>query len=179
MGKIGVNSTSEKINYDICINQAEIFELASLHGYDMKIFTEQYMNSNFCNKSYDKVWSLYHNTHKEECLYEIETELDHLLRKRQDEKIFNHDVAWWIGFTYRQLCIETGLSSMEIIKTVSFDELCIAYPGLHTIDKEYATDIICEKHNLRKISDEVERINNSIDSSSSSSLDYSPKKPGE
>ena len=30
-------------------------------------------------------------------------------------------------------------------------ELIDCYPGLHTVDEEYATDIICEKHRLQKM----------------------------
>lgn len=63
---------------------------------------------------------------------------------------FDEDVAAWIGFTYRQLYIETEVNSSRLVTVVSFQTLCDYYAGLHTIDIEDATDIICRDFNIDK-----------------------------
>lgn len=150
MGKIGSNSVAEALNYDICKNQGEIYEIAAKQGYNMLLFSKQYLNSDFCNKSFDKIWSLYHFTDAKECLYEIDKNIT-ISPNKKSSTIFNSDVAWWIGFTYKQLQIETGKTSKELSEIIPFEELCSCYSGLHTVDEDSATDEICKKHNLAKI----------------------------
>ena len=149
MRKIGSNTIEEVLNYDICINQGEIYEIAAEQGYDMPLFSKQYLNSDFCNKSFDKIWSLYHFADAKECLYEINKDIT-IFPNKESSMVFNPDVAWWIGFTYRQLQIETGKSSKTLSEIIPFEELCSCYAGLHTIDEEWATDMICKKHKLIK-----------------------------
>lgn len=155
MRKIGSNTIEERLNYKICSNQGKIYEFASEQGYDMSIFSKYYLNSNFCNNSFDKNWSLYHLANAEECLYELNKEVvgekNLIVPVNNSSVTFNSDVAWWIGFVYKQLQLETEKSSKELAEIVSFEELCNCYGGLHTIDEEWATDIICKKHNLTKV----------------------------
>lgn len=150
MGKIETDLSGDWTNYDICKNQGKIYESAAEKGLKMELFSDKYLRSNFCNKSFDKIWSLYHFTDAEECLYELREEIGDI-DTMDGDMIFSPEAAWWIGFTYKQLQIETEKSSEELAKIVSFDELCLCYPGLHTVDEEYATDMICEKHNLHKV----------------------------
>ncbi len=51
-------------------------------------------------------------------------------------------VAGWIGFTYRQLQIETGIQSRDLWEKVPFDNLLCAWFGLHTVDEVIAAEII-------------------------------------
>ena len=52
---------------------------------------------------------------------------------------------------YRQLYIETEIPSAELVEKADFATMCRYYPGLHTIDEEMATDIICENKGLKKL----------------------------
>ncbi len=51
-------------------------------------------------------------------------------------------VAGWIGFTYRQLQIETGLHCRDLWEQVPIDKLIRAWPGLHTVDEDMVAKII-------------------------------------
>ena len=149
MGRIGIRNSTEKINYDICISQAKLYEYVANEGYDMVDFSNKYLQSKFCNVNFDREWSLYHFAAPVETSYEIFKEIQ--VDKYEGNMVFNPDAAWWIGFTYKQLQIETEMHSKDILKEISFEELVRCYPGLHTVDEEYATDMICEYHHLKKI----------------------------
>ena len=153
MGSISSESIQGNINYDICENQGNIFEKAAIEGYDMEQFSNYYMKSDFCNNHFDKRWSIYHLADTEECFEELcsENRFRSIVTKRSGGKICDPDTSWWIGFTYRQLNIETEVASSILSDEIPFNELCACYPGLHTVDEEYATDLICNKHNLIKV----------------------------
>ena len=148
-----INGTdvTQRIDYENCKSQGNIYELAANRGYIMESFSDLYLTSKFCNNGFDKIWSLYHSMAAEEALDELLIQIGKNVRNTNNTLYFDRDAAWWIGFTYRQLCIETGLTSREIQKIVPFNELCGCYAGLHTLDEEWASDMICEKHNLKKL----------------------------
>ena len=151
MANINTNTDQGEINYDICEKQGEIYEYMASSGYDIKQFSNLFLSSGFCNDCFDKCWSLYHDASPYESFYEkMEPEFGDRLTKYDDDKIFDIDAAYWIGFTYRQLAIETLIPSKELLHIIPFDELAGCYPGLHTVAEEYATDIICEYHKLTK-----------------------------
>ena len=150
MPSIASETIESKINYETCRNQAEIYELAACKGFMMDKFSDLYLSSGFCSDSYDKEWSLYHTTRPEECI-DILSEEHFTCPKYNDGKgIFDPDTAWWIGFTYRQLQIETLVPSRKLKDIIPFSEMVACYPGLHTVDEEFATDMICEHHRLVK-----------------------------
>ncbi len=142
---------NDYVNFQICQKQGEIYEKAATLGYDMQNFSNLFLASNFCNKHFDDIWSIYHASTVNECMYEIKKELNKKLTKYTNSMIMNPEICWWIGYTYRQIAIETGQGSLEILKKIPFITMYQVYPGYHTLDENDATDMLCENHGLIKI----------------------------
>lgn len=70
------------------------------------------------------------------------------LKKYENGKIFDPDIAEWMGFTYRQLQLETGVKSKELVNRITFNDMLRLYPGMHTIDELDAAERISEMYNL-------------------------------
>ena len=133
------------IQYDICDTQAMIYSYAAEQGYDMWNFSDLYMSSDFCAREMDAEYSTMQLADDTVCWERLEPEIGSHLKKCPDGLYFDLDVAWWIGFTYRQLAFLTGRPSSEIVKKASFKQLISAYPGLHTVDEEMAGEILIEQ----------------------------------
>ena len=139
------------VEYDICQTQGWIYKLAAKMGYDMKLFSDMYLKSDFCRRAFDTKYSRFQLSDAEESMDFILPEIGNCIKKMEQDEIFSPDVAEWIGFVYRQLYIETQIPSKVLQETVSFTSMCRYYPGLHTIDEENATEIICEDFGLKKV----------------------------
>ena len=137
------------IDYDICDTQARIYLWAAKNNYDLKIFSDKYMQSDFTRRAMDTIYSRFQINDELECLDFILPEIGHSLIKTN--KYINTDFAYWLGFTYRQMYIETKIKSSQLVILLPYDSLLLQYPGLHTIDEESASDILCEKYGLKKI----------------------------
>lgn len=136
------------VDYDICATQQRIFREYALKGYDMKIFTEEYLMSDFCNRHMDRTYSRFQLEDVSECSDFFLPEIGYKLKKYDGGNRFDPDVAEWIGFTFRQLQIETGIKSNDLIKKISFEDMCRLYPGMHTIGELDAAERISEMYNL-------------------------------
>ena len=75
-------------------------------------------------------------------------EIGERLKKYENGKIFDPDIAEWMGFTYRQLQLETGVKSKELVNRITFNDMLRLYPGMHTIDELDAAERISEMYNL-------------------------------
>ncbi len=134
----------------ICNRQKELFEYAQSHYANIKIFTHDFLCSDFCNRSLDQPYSVDQFADIMNWLEFLEKDCKikpDPLQKERLPKI----VAGWLGFVYRQLQIETGLKSRVLADKIPFERLVIAYPGLHTVDEDMATDIICHDFGLQKL----------------------------
>lgn len=136
--------------YGICQNQARLYEYVARKGFDMEWFSEEYLRSSFCKRAFDTVYSRFQTADEQECLDFIIPELK-TIKMLDKEYMLDPDVAYWIGFTYRQLYIETEVPSSKLVEKVDFTTMCRYYPGLHTVDEEMATDIICENKGFKKL----------------------------
>lgn len=163
------------IDYKICQTQGRIYELIADNGYDVPLFSSLFLQSDFCRRSFDTIYSRFQLADELECMDFIIPEIQdrfpgiksnpiytdggaHIADdvpieyfRKYPDTCFSPDVAYWIGFTYRQLYIETGTYSSELAERLSFGAMCRYYPGLHTVDEDMATDIICENFGLVKI----------------------------
>jgi len=141
----------EGIDYDICMTQSRIYKYIAQCGYDVNRFSDAFLMSDFCRRAFDTIYSRFQLEDVLECMDFIEPEIPNDLVKNQNNMAFDEDVAAWIGFTYRQLYFETKVNSSKLVEIVSFHTLCKYYAGLHTIDWEDATDIICKDFGIAKV----------------------------
>lgn len=113
----------------------------------MEDFSKKYLASGFCSKAMDTLYSRYQMDDPEEILDHLQKEFQ---LKEADGKYLDPDAAFWIGWTYRQMYFRTGKKSAELNQLVSFEQMAMWYPGLHTIDEEMAADLIEEYMNRQK-----------------------------
>ena len=132
----------------ICCQQQELFEYAQKQNADIIQFAFDFLNSDFCNRSLDKPYSADQYMDIMNWLEFLEQE-DICLSNYNTSDPISNQIAGWLGFTYRQIQIESGLSSSEIIRRVPVDRMILSYPGLHTVDEDMAADIIIHDFNLK------------------------------
>ena len=132
----------DDIHRYICKQQQELFEYAQEHKADVVAFAEAFMKSNFCNRSLDKPYSVDQYADIMNWLEFLEWEKITVRAVLQQQRPVSFRVAGWLGFTYRQLQIETGLQSRELWEKVPIERLIRAWPGLHTVDEDMAAEII-------------------------------------
>lgn len=137
------------INYDICMTQSRIYRYVAQCRYDIKRFSDAFLTSDFCRRAFDTLYSRFQLEDVFECMDFIVPEIQSDLVKASG-LVFDEDVAAWIGFIYRQLYIETEVKSSRLVAVVKFQTLCNYYAGLHTVDLEDATDIICRDFRMEK-----------------------------
>lgn len=134
----------------ICKTQGKLFEYLANEGYDMFRFSNAYLHSHFCKQHFDTLYSRFQWEMEEEILDFLIPEIKNLLVKYEDNRYFDADTAYWIGYMYRQLYIETGISSKELSERVPFEAMCAVYSGMHTIDEEEAVARLCQDFSLKR-----------------------------
>lgn len=126
----------------ICSQQKEIYEYAYSHNADICKFSDAFLNSDFCNRSLDKPYSVDQFADIVNWLEFLEWENIKVVPEKDFDNRCSLQAAGWCGFTYRQLQIETGIQSRDLSRKVPVEKLLFSYPGLHTLDEEVAADII-------------------------------------
>jgi len=132
----------------ICKQQQELFEYVQEQGADVREFAEAFLKSDFCNRSLDRPYSVDQYADIMNWLEFLEWEniiVEPILRQQWP---VSFQIAGWLGFTYRQLQIETGLHSRDLWEQVPIDKLIRAWPGLHTVDEDMVAEIITEDFRL-------------------------------
>lgn len=143
------------VEYTICDNQGDIFEQAArTYTYDtFTRFVPAFLKSDFCREEWDIRYSPFQYNLVQDNLDFILPELKkkiYIKEAGEYDQIFNPDVAHWLGFTYRQLFLITGISSRKLSSIFPIDEMCAAYPGLHTIDEDMAGKILVSEKQLQQ-----------------------------
>lgn len=134
--------------YYICETQGKIFELAADDGYDIENFTNVYLKSDFCRRQFDTLYSRYQYADAEESWEIFLPEIKDRLHRYEDGQVFRGDVAWWFGFTYRQLWYESGVASSNLADRVPVHDLVKLYPAYHTLDEEMAAEKLIAHYGL-------------------------------
>lgn len=134
------------VEYDICYTQMRIYEDMAKKGYEMERFSNAYLSSDFCNREMDAEYSHFQLEDVGTCAAFFMPQIEDKLQMLPDDRMFDLDVAAWIGFTYRQLNIVTGTSSTELSNIIPFERMCACYAGLHTIDEDMAVERLIENH---------------------------------
>ncbi len=129
-----------RIQEIICQTQSDIFYKVNEMSYDMDIFVPQYMNSNFCKRQMDVIYSYFQMADAEDSIDYIFKEI----KVPKTKKIkYAPNPMGWIGYTYRQLVFVLNKTSWEIYERIPFLEMVRSY-GLHVVDEDMAVEIIIE-----------------------------------
>ena len=139
------------VDYSICRTQKDIYYEMANRGYDMNVFSKEYLKSNFCKRAMDTTYSRFQWADELECLDFILPEIENKLVKiKNPDLIFNPEISAWIGFMYRALYISTKINSSILTDKIPFSIMWSLYPGFHTIDEDEAISIISEEYLKRE-----------------------------
>ena len=130
----------------ICETQGRIYEYIANHNMDVPSFSREYLCSDFCKRAMDTTYSRFQWEEEGQCLSFILPEIT----AKETETPVPPEEAFWIGFTYRQMYIETGIPSRMLCREIPFEDMRQMYPGMHTITDENLVAIkIAENHGWR------------------------------
>lgn len=132
------------VGHDICKTQQNIFILAMDMEFDDEDFAEKYMNSEFCSREMDALYSFFHMTDPKYTMGVILEEI----HPKKNNLHYDFNAIEWIGWIYKYLQLRFEIPSKEIYKTLPLKTMLGYYTGMHTQDAEYFVDVIRE--NLRR-----------------------------
>ena len=153
--RVGYDSPLQQVNIESCYTQGELYEFVARKEYDMHIFSDVYLNSDFCNRLFDDSYCVYHHTYCGYIWDFIKNEIHDKLIISNSKEIFYPSKAWWIGLVYRILHIETNLSSKILVQKVPFEFLDSIYNGYEEENFTNITDLICEFKDIKRYKVEI------------------------
>lgn len=133
----------------ICNQQRKLFEYVQHTHADVFEFANQFMRSNFCNRSLDKVYSVDQFADIVNWIEFLQWENIRVTPVLQITHPVSQAAAGWLGFTYRQIQILTRLQSRDIADKIPIDRLYLNYAGLHTVSEDMAAEIILKDFNIQ------------------------------
>lgn len=136
--------TLEKMQ--LCGIQGRLFELALRDGFDCPAFIEAFMNSRTA-ACLDDVYDRLQWAGEEYILEELDDEVKGL---KKAGAIFDNEVMYWAGYTYRYWHYYTGEASNEIYKIADAKTMDECWLGFHTLDVEMAVDDLKEIYRQKK-----------------------------
>lgn len=111
------------IDNRICRTQGQFYSYMAKKKYDMNVFSDVFMHSDFCKRHFDTVYSPYQTEFPkaiyELCMPEIETLLVRKTYMLENDRCFSESV----GFIYRRLYQETNISSAELAELIPYNEI--------------------------------------------------------
>ena len=130
------------IEYNICETQGRIYVYMAKKGYDMNMFSDNYLKCSFCKDELDTEYSWYQEETANECAAYYMPEIEDKLVCYPFGCCFDLEEAEWIGFAYRQLYLETGIYSSELSDIVPFEEMREYY-------KQFGKNVVYNNHIAR------------------------------
>lgn len=129
------------VGYEICKVQSKLFLYAIRHDYDDDDFIKRYMQSQFCNREMDALYSYYQLMNAAYIMSYLLDEID----PEKSEKHYDEDAIEWIGWMYRYAQLRLEVPSKEIYKTLPLNDMLVYYRGMRTEDAEYFIERIQTK----------------------------------
>lgn len=127
--------------------QARLFELSGELGYNSERFIKAFMTSAIA-KGLDSEFDFMQWAGKEYILERMQDELPDALVK--DGEVYDGEVLYWAGYTYRQWHFLTGESSKEIYRHANAATMNECYLGYHTVDVSVAVGWLKEAKKRKK-----------------------------
>lgn len=129
------------VGYEICLTQSRLFMYAVETDFDDDDFVKKYMNSDFCHRHMDALYSHFQLMNPEFIMSYL---LDEITLKKNIEH-YNVDAIEWIGWMYKYLQLRFEMPSKEIYAMLPLKIMLGYYGGMRTQDAEYFVDIVKEK----------------------------------
>lgn len=138
------------IELDIANTQGRIYRMMAREGYDMEVFSREFLRSDFCRREFDVSYSRFQINDEEESADFFLPEIGDRLVKYENGVVFDTEIADWIGWSYRYLVSEIDISSSELEKAIPFQEMYGLWISFHTVDDSYLVDQVCEWFSLKR-----------------------------
>lgn len=129
------------IGYQICMTQSKLFAYAIEQNYDDADFIKKYMNSDFCNKKMDALWSRFQLMN---AAYNMSYLLDEINPAKNDMH-YDPETISWIGWMYRYAQLRLEIPSRNIYKMLPLSDMLVYYKMTRTEDAEYFIEQIQTK----------------------------------
>lgn len=100
-----------------CEVQQRIYEFAANKGYNIESFSNAYLQSSFCKRAFDTIYSRFMSADVEESADFFIPEIASNLTKEKNDY---NSYAGEIGYIYRALFVRTSIPSEELFKKVPF-----------------------------------------------------------
>ena len=140
-----------KINLNICESQGELYSYVYGLQFDIPVFSELFLRSDFCRNCFDTLYSRHHDMFGHENWGYIKDEIGDKIPKISNDTILLDECAYWIGYIYREIVIETKIPSAKIVEIVPFDDIRSFYFTTFEDDFEDIARILCNKYDLERI----------------------------
>lgn len=140
----------KEFDYSICKTQGSIYQYMADNNYDVEVFSNAYLQSDFCNDRMDSVYSRFHNEFPNECADFFIPEIGHKLEKCTTSNAVVQAYAWEIGFMYRKVYIETSIPSKELVKLIPCKELLKYASTMQHYGEDETLESIVKSYNLAK-----------------------------
>jgi len=134
------------VDYETCRTQGEIFEEACKRKYDMEWFYYFYLNSDFCERAMDSIYSRFQMADGAECLDFIIPEIGE--NKIENDDYFGEYKAYKIGLNTRYMALALGISSKTIAEKVPYQEFFYWCGRMDDPEFEEIIEILAKKYNL-------------------------------
>lgn len=146
------DSVDKAIDRSISTTVGKLYVLAVEKGFDLNSFSDLFLTSDFCARAFDIPYSHFQMDDEDVSMIFLLREV--APKVNESDQQCAEDAAYWIGYMYRFLYIQTDIPSAVLKEKVSFSYMLKKFYGLSTIDEEQAVDIICSDCHL-----EIEALN--------------------
>ena len=148
---VGCGSIQQDINWEICESQGDLYKYVSELGYDIPSFSDLYLCSYFCEKAFDVKWTQHHDKFGYENWGYLRKELEQKMTLIKDGEKYFDECAYWVGFVYRYLYIETGIPSKKLKDIFPFAFIEKGFYVFCSEDIKVFINFICKKFNVKRI----------------------------
>ena len=131
----------------LCNIQGKLFELSGKKGYSSEKFIHSFMKSKVV-ESLDAIYDRLQWAGEAYLLEELEDEVN-----LEYGDIYDIDVLYWIGYTYRYWHYYTGESSKEIVEIADAKTMNVCWLGYHTYDITMEIEELKNDFNSKKTND--------------------------
>ena len=102
-----------------CRTQAELYEYIYEQGYDIVDFSDKYLNSDFCNREMDSLYSVFQREDPVQILDFVIPQIGDLKKKKEEAFSNPYIGAWELGYIYRYLHFLIKVSSKDIAAKIN------------------------------------------------------------
>lgn len=138
------------VGYDICITQENLFKYAVEKGYDIEDFITKYMQSDFCKRHMDALYSWLQTEFETMVMSYL---LDEITPEKTDQQQ-DKNAFGWIGWMYRYLQLRLEISSKKIIEMLPLKDMLAYYKDMHTKEAEYFLTTVLDRLSEKQFTEE-------------------------